>query len=164
MEYTHYQIPDGDNNKPPLIIKSKLIDDEKQKEKVFPYPEANETEYKTFQIKYEKKLSSTAKSILNCFQKKYLYSAIEDISYLLKTNPVEQQNLLAILYSPIISLQNNFFINVFDIWIDEVYIEEVSKMNKFLKSNYYTSNQFNSITLKFFYRISKPIKKRSSIW
>jgi hypothetical protein len=99
------------------------------------YPKSNEITSQTFQIKYEKKLSSTAKLILNSFQNKYIYYAIDDILYLLKSNPIERDNLLAILYSPVISLQNNFSINFFDIWIREVYIDEISKVNKFLTND-----------------------------
>ena len=43
-------------------------------------------ESKTFQIKYDRKLSSVAKFLLNSFQNKYLYYAIDDILYLLKSN------------------------------------------------------------------------------
>ena len=100
------------------------------------YPKSNEITSQTFQIKYEKKLSSTAKAILNSFQNKYIYYAIDDILYLLKGNLIERDNLLAILYSPILSLQNNFSVNFFDIWIREVYIEEISKVNKFLNQRF----------------------------
>jgi hypothetical protein len=75
------------------------------------------------------------KFILNSFQNKYIYYAIDDILYLLKSNPIERDNLLAILYSPVLSLQNNFSINFFDIWIREVYIDEISKVNKFLTND-----------------------------
>jgi hypothetical protein len=37
-----------------------------------------------------KKLSSTAKFILNSFQNKYIYYAIDDILYLLKSDPIER--------------------------------------------------------------------------
>ena len=66
---------------------------------------------KTFQIRYEKKLSSVAKLILNSFQKKYIYYAIDDILYSFQSNSTERENLLAILYSPVLSLQNNFSID-----------------------------------------------------
>lgn len=132
--------------------------------KPLPYPKTNESTSQTFQIKYEKKLSSTAKSILNSCQNKYIYYAIDDILYLLKANTVEQENLLAIFYSPILSLQNNFSINFFDIWIHEVYIEEVSKNNKFLKNDYPTSNQFSYITVKLFYKTKVAVKKQESLW
>ena len=89
------------------------------------YPKANEITCKTFHIKYEKKLSSIAKLILNSFRNKYIYYAIDDILYLLKSNPVERDNLLAILYSQVISLQNNLSVNFFDIWIHEIYINEI---------------------------------------
>ena len=128
------------------------------------YPKSNEITSQTFQIKYEKKLSSMAKAILNSFQNKYIYYAIDDILYLLKENPSEQNNLLALLYSPILSLQNNFSINFFDIWIREVYIEEITKTNKFLTSDSSTSELFSYITIKLFYKTRVPVKKQESLW
>ena len=128
------------------------------------YPKSNEIISQTFQIKYEKKISSTAKAILNSFQNKYIYYAIDDILYLLKANPIERNNLLALLYSPILSLQNNFSINFFDIWIREVYIEELIKTNKFLTNDYQTSELFSYITIKLFYKTRVPVKKQESLW
>lgn len=119
---------------------------------------------KTFQIKYHKKLSSVAKLILNSFNKKYLYYAIDDILYSFQSNPNERDNLLAILYSPVISLQNNFSIDFFDIWIDEIYIHEISKVNKFLKNNSSNFQQYSYITIKFFYNLPVLPKKTESLW
>jgi hypothetical protein len=119
---------------------------------------------KTFRIKYEKKLSIISKLLLNNFQNKYLYYAIDDILYLLKSNPIERDNLLSLFYSPVLSLQNNFCVNFFDIWIHEVYITEISKSNKFLHQNYKHLEQFNYITIKFLYTTRSPIKKRESLW
>lgn len=128
------------------------------------YPKSSEITSKTFQIKYQKPLSLTAKFILNSFQNKYIYYAIDDILYSLKANPSERDSLLAVLYSPIISLQNNFSVNFFDIWIREVYIDEISKSNKFLNNESETLKQFNYITIKFIYKTKVPIKKQESLW
>ena len=128
------------------------------------YPKPNEITSQTFQIKYDKKLSLIAKAILNSFQNKYIYYAIDDILYLLKRNPIERDNLLAILYSPVLSLQNNFSVNFFDIWIREVYIEEVSKVNKFLTKDSQTLTQFSYVTIKLFYKTRVPVKKQESLW
>lgn len=128
------------------------------------YPKSNEITSQTFQIKYEKNLSSAAKAILNSFQNKYIYYAIDDILYLLKGNPIERDNLLAILYSPVLSLQNNFSVNFFDIWIREVYIEEISKVNKFLTKDSQTLTQFSYVTIKLFYKTKVPVKKQESLW
>ena len=130
----------------------------------YPNPSEIEITSKTFQIKYQKNLSPIAKCILNSFQKKYIYYAIDDILDLLKFQPIERDNLLAVLYSPILSLQNNFSINFFDIWIDEVYIDKISKKNKFLKNDSTTFKQFNYITIKFFYTTGVPAKKPETIW
>ena len=132
--------------------------------KPFLYPNPNELTSKTFQIKYEKKLSSIAKFLLNSFQNKYLYYAIDDILDLFKSNPTERDNLLAILYSPVLSLQNNLCINFVDIWIYEIYISEVLKTNKFLTKNFENLEQFNYITIKLLYRTKIPIKKQESLW
>ena len=132
--------------------------------KPFLYPNSDDITFKTFQIKYERKLSSFTKLLLNSFQNKYLYYAIDDILYLLKPNSIEQNSLLTILYSPIISLQNNFSINFFDIWIHEIYISETSKANKFLNNNRQNIEQSYNITIKFLYRTKIPIKKQESLW
>jgi len=132
--------------------------------KLLQYPKSREITSKIFQITYQKPLSLTAKFILNNFQNKYIYYAIDDILYLMKSNPIERDNLLEILYSPILSLQNNFSVNFFDIWIREVSIDEISKTNKFLTNDSKTLKQLNSITIKFFYKTRVPVKKQESFW
>ena len=126
--------------------------------------ETNELFLKVFRISYQKTLSPTAKIILNNFQNKYIYYAIDDILYALRYNPTERDSLLGILYSPILSLQNNFSVNFFDIWIHEVSINEILKTNKFFNHESKTFKQSNIITIKFFYKISLPTKKPESLW
>jgi hypothetical protein len=128
------------------------------------YPKPSELTSKTFQIEYHEDLSLTAKFILNSFQNKYIYYAIDDILYSFKSNPIERENLLTILYSPILSLQNNFLVNFFDIWIRDVYIDEISKTNKFLKQDSENSNKVTYITIKLFYKTRLPLKKQESLW
>jgi hypothetical protein len=132
--------------------------------KPFLYPAQTEVTIKTFQIQYEKKLSIIAKFLLNSFQNKYLYYAIDDIGYLLKSNPIEQENLLNILHSSVLALHNNLSINFFDIWIHEVYINETKPKNKFLIQDTTDSNSINHITIKLLYRTKVPIKKQESLW
>lgn len=128
------------------------------------YPKPNEITSKTFHIKYEKKLSLIAKSLLNSFRNKYIYYAIDDILYLLKSNPVERDNLLSILYSQVLSLQNNLSINFFDIWIHQIYINEIPKVNKFIPNDFQNLEQFTYITIKLLYKTRIPIKKTESLW
>lgn len=128
------------------------------------YLNSNEVTSKIFQIKYEKQLSTTAKLILNSLHNKYIYYAIDDILYLLKSDKLEQENLLAILYSPVLSLQNNFSVNFFDIWIRDIYINETKKCNKFIKNDSKNSEHFTYITIKFFYKTRIPAKKQESLW
>jgi hypothetical protein len=128
------------------------------------YPKSTEIKCKTFQIKYAGKLSLIAKFILNSFRNKYLYYGMDDILYQFGLDSNEYQTLLAILYSPVISLQNNYSVNFFDIWVNEIYLEEDSKSNKFLKNESQCLNQFTYITIKFFYKTKVPTKKQESLW
>lgn len=119
---------------------------------------------KTFFIKYEKPLSTIDKLLLNNFQKKYLYHAIEDIHSILKFQSIQRDNLLAILYSSVISLQNNLSIDFFDIWIDEISINKVSKSNKFLATHHKSLEPFSYITIKLVYSWKPLPKKMESLW
>ena len=145
-----------------LIKKRKLITPSKGKP--LQYPNSDEIISKIFQIKYEKHLSSKVKFILNSFQNKYLYYAIDDVLYLFNLEFFEQKNLLEILYSPVLSLHNNFSINFFDIWIREIYIDEISKSNKFLMNKKNISKSANYITIRLFYKKKVLIKKQESLW
>jgi hypothetical protein len=150
------------NEEFPITKKRKL--NTRSEGKPLQYPKPNEITSKTFQIKCQKNLSPIAKVILNSFQNKYIYYAIDDILYSLKLSPLERDNLLAVLYVPILSLQNNFLVNFFDIWIRDIYIDEVSKTNKFLKKDSETLEKINYITIKLFYKTRVPVKKQESLW
>lgn len=84
----------------------------------------------------------------------------------LDSNPTEKDNLLAILYSSMLSLHNDFSINFFDIWVDSVYLNDNYQTNRFLKSKSDSDNQITetTITLKLHYLTRTPIKKPESIW
>ena len=82
----------------------------------------------------------------------------------MKSNPIERENLLTLLYSPVLWLHNNLCINFFDIWIHEIYINETSKVNKFLDNEYQNLDQFTYITIKFLYKTRVPVKKLDSLW
>jgi len=119
---------------------------------------------KTFHLKYDNKLSPVAKLVLNNLQNKYFYYAIEDVLSFLKSKPAERDAILSFLYSPVISLQNDFSISFFDIWIQEIYISETSKFNKFLSTENSNLKSFNYITIKFFYASKSPTTKRKTLW
>ena len=128
------------------------------------YPKSTEIKCKTFQIKYDGKLSLIAKFILNSFQNKYIYYGMDDVLYQFGLDSNDYEKLLAILYSPVISLQNNYSVNFFDIWVNEIYIEENVKLNKFLNTESQSLSQFTYITIKFFYKTKLPTKKQESLW
>jgi hypothetical protein len=121
---------------------------------------------KTFQIQCKIPLSLTARNILTSFTNKYIYYAIDDILYLLDSNEIERDNLLAILYSSMLSLHNDFSINFFDIKIDSVYFNDNYQKNRFLKYGLKDLEQSNgtTITLKLHYLTRTPIQKPEPIW
>jgi len=119
---------------------------------------------KLFSIQYEKPLSTVEKLLLHNIQKKYLYHAIQDILDSLKSQPLERNNVLAILYSIVLSLQNNFSIDFFDIWIDEIYTHKISKRNKFLVDKNSNFEPFTYITIKLVYNKKVLPKKPDAFW
>ena len=62
------------------------------------------------------------------------------------------------LIVPIIS------IDFFDIWIDEIYIHQESKVNKFLAKDISNLEPFSYITIKFLYTTKLPVKKPEPLW
>lgn len=123
---------------------------------------------KTFKLCYRKQipLSVISRNLLNSFRNKYIYYAIDDILYLLSSNPMERDELLRILYSSMLSLHNEFTINFFDIWIDSVYLNETFQTNRFCTDQNEKLNQIQTttITLKLHYFKRSPIKKPETLW
>ena len=115
---------------------------------------------KTFNVKSEKKLSPLAKLILQSVQFKHFYYVRDDISYLLKSNPIERDFLLQALYSIVISLQNNLSINFFDMWVYEIYISKVSTQNKFMSQKTENLEPSEYITIKLAYGSSISQEKK----
>jgi len=115
---------------------------------------------KTFNVKSQKKLSPLAKLILQSVQFKHFYYVRDDISYLLKSNPIERDFLLQALYSIVLSLQNNLSINFFDMWIYEIYINKVSSHNKFMNRKHQNLEPGEYITIKLAYGSSVSQEKK----
>lgn len=127
-------------------------------------PRINRQSSRTIQIRYEENLSLLSKSIINSFQNKYIFYAMDDLLYLLGPNSKECHSLLELLYSSMLSLHNNNATNFFDIWIDAVYINETYKYNKFLGNNSQKIKESTQITLILHHINRPPIKKPEPIW
>ena len=121
---------------------------------------------KTFKLRNQVPLSLTSRSILNSFKNKYIYYAIDDILYLLDSNPSERDNLLKVVYSSMISLHNQFSVNFFDIWIDSIYFNENFQVNRFIKYQSAILKPTSTLTLvlKLHYFTRIPTKRSESIW
>jgi len=129
-------------------------------------PKINDTKFniKTFNIKYEKKLSPLAKTIIQSLKFKLYYYVVEDLLYLLKSNQKEANHLLQILHSTVIYLQNNLYVNFFDIYVYEVSISEKSNSNKFVKNSTDYFDSLNYLTIKLAYQVKPISKKLESVW
>lgn len=126
------------------------------------YPDLDKFNKKTFQILYDDDLSSEMEGLLNSFQKTYLYYAIDAILNALELDLKKRNNLLAVFSSPAISLDNTSSVDFFDIWIDEVDVHKVLKVNRFLTSKVESSYQ---ITIKLLYEKKNITKiKKKILW
>ena len=119
---------------------------------------------KTFNVKCDKELSSLAKTILKSFKFKLYYYTVDDLLYLLKSNPEERDYLLQILHSSIIFLQNNLCVNFFDIYIYDISINEISKFNRFVNQQSESFKVSNMITIKLAYQVKPVTKKLETTW
>ena len=119
---------------------------------------------RTFNIKCDKNLPPLAKIIIKSFKFKLYYYVIDDLLYLLKSNPDERDYLLQTLHSTVIFLQNSLYINYFDIYVYDISISEVSNFNRFINQK---SEQFqisNNITIKLAYQVKPVAKKLETTW
>ena len=119
---------------------------------------------KTFNVKCENQLSPLAKTILQSFKFKLYYYVIDDLLYLLKSNLDERDYLLQILNSSVIFLQNNLYVNFFDIYIYDITINEVSEFNRFVNKQSNSFKVSNTITIKLAYQLKPVQKKLETIW
>lgn len=117
--------------------------------------------YKIFKVRYERKLSSFEKLVINSFRNKYIYYAIDDLNLILRSKQMKHNELLTMLYSLMTSLQNTKSINFFDIWIDNIYIKEKVQINRFLKVN----NMYTTwVTVNICYKSQSPKRKPRILW
>jgi hypothetical protein len=119
---------------------------------------------KTFNVKCENELSSLAKVILKSFKFKLYYYIVDDLLYLLNSNPKERDYLLQILHSSVIFLQNNLYVNFFDIYIYDISINEISKFNRFVNDRADSFKISSIITIKLAYQVKPITRKLETAW
>ena len=119
---------------------------------------------KTFNIKCDNELSSLAKVVLKSFKFKLYYYIVDDLLYLLKSKPEERDYLLQILHSSVIFLQNNLYVNFFDIYIYDITINEISKFNRFVNDQSKSFKVSTMITIKLAYQVKPVRKKLETTW
>jgi len=113
---------------------------------------------KTFTIKCNRKISKRAKILLQNIKLKVYYYVIDDILYFLKSDKDESEYLVKVLNSTVIYLQNNFCVNFFDIYIYDIQVPNISKINQFANNGNESFKSSNNIIIKLAYQV-KPIEK-----
>lgn len=113
---------------------------------------------KTFTIKCNRKISKRAKILLHNIKLKVYYYVIDDILYFLKSDKDESEYLVKVLNSTVIYLQNNFCVNFFDIYIYDIQVPNISKINQFANNGKESFKSSNNIIIKLAYQV-KPIEK-----
>ena len=89
---------------------------------------------------------------------------MDDLVYLLKSNRTERDYLLQILHSSVIFLQNNLYVNFFDIYIYDISLNEKSKFNRFINNQSTSLKVSNTITIKLAYQVKAVTKKLETTW
>ena len=108
---------------------------------------------KTFSVRYDKELSKRAKIVLQSFKLKFYYYVVDDILYFLKSDQNECNYLLQILNSTAIFLQNNFSVNFFNIYVYDIQVNEISKINRFTLGEKEPVKISNNIIIKLAYQV-----------
>jgi len=145
---------------------SLLKKDKKKKKRIgyamtYPYP--GKTYYKVFQTTFIEVWARKFKFLLPSFKNKYAYYVIDDILKINSTNKEDYQ-LLEFVRSSMLFLHNNLYINLFDIWIGDIYINEIENNNKLPILKHQNSKVYTELTLILFYKVRSPYKKRKSLW
>jgi len=89
--------------------------------------------YITINTKYEVRLSQNLKQVLKKLKKCSFYKSVGLLSNI--SNVTERNEILQILYSVVTYVENNHNANLVKLWIDDIFIENVSKINSFLNQN-----------------------------
>ena len=91
-------------------------------------------EYITVKARYDYKITQILKKVLQTLRKRSFFIAIDILADL--SNTIERNIILQILYSSVTYVENNHYANLVKIWIDDIYIKNISKPNYFLNKNY----------------------------
>ena len=119
---------------------------------------------RTFNIKCDRNLSPLVKILIKSFKFKLYYYVIDDLLYLLKSNPDERDYLLQTLHSTVIFLQNSLHVNYFDIYVYDISIDTVSKFNRLINKKSELFQVSNNITIKLAYQVKPITKKLETTW
>lgn len=119
---------------------------------------------KTFSVRYDKELSKRAKIVLQSFKLKFYYYVVDDILYFLKSDQNECNYLLQILNSTAIFLQNNFSVNFFNIYVYDIQINEISKINRFTLGEKEPVKISNNIIIKLAYQVQSLEETLDTTW
>ena len=111
---------------------------------------------------YNYKITQSLKRVLKTLRNRSFYMATDIISNL--SNTRERNTLLQILCSAVTYAENNHYANLVKIWINNIYIRKIPKINAYFDKNSQKldATYYIIINLAFEYK-TFPVKKES-IW
>ena len=118
--------------------------------------------YLTVNAKYSYKITQNLKKVLKNLRKRSFYKSVEILSKL--SNNLERTVILQIIYSAVAYAENNHHANLLKVWVDDIYIKEVVKSNKFLNKKSEKLKNTYYITLKISFEYKAFPGKKESIW
>ena len=117
---------------------------------------------KTFSVECDQQFSAFIELILKSFRFKLYYYVVDDLLYFSKSNPNEFKYILQILNSTVIFLQNNLYVNYFDIYVYDIKINQALIINRFIDESTKQSKGSNYIVIKLAYKV-RPFRKKLEI-
>ena len=118
--------------------------------------------YVTITAKYNSTLSLNILNTLKNIRKRSFYKAVEILSYL--SDNLERDYILQILYSATTYIENNYSANLLKVWINDIRIKEVKKLNKFFDKTNDDSNCEIFIIVNLGFEYKDILIKKQSLW
>ena len=118
--------------------------------------------YVTITAKYNSTLSLNVLNTLKNIRKRSFYKAVEILSYL--SDNLERDYILQILYSATTYIENNYSANLLKVWINDIRIKEVKKLNKFFDKTNDDSNCEIFIIVNLGFEYKDILIKKQSLW
>lgn len=116
----------------------------------------------TLTVKNNNLKSCNLNKVLKRFKKRSFYRTITVISE--AKNVPELQYILQILYSVATYAENNHYVNLLKLWIDDIYVYKKVNSNKFINKKNKNLKYSYDIVIRLGFNYKNPPIKQEPIW